>query len=364
VGSFLIKSWIALFSVMLSLVGQPATAMNAPKAQSPHLAILCYHHVNNNRGRPYNVTVEQFDQQLTVLERAGFHFVSLKQVEDFYYHGQALPDKSVAVTFDDANESVYTTAYPYLQKRGIPFALFIYPSIIPIGHKIGACTWAELKEMQAHGVTLGCHSYYHPLLASPGRGDRVFTPQGYAQWLKLQTAGAKQILEENLNTKINYFAIPFGAADTVVQQAVRNAGYTLCFNVTGGNNDMGTSPLNLNRTIVLTRHSANQVLQFCTPRALAIMTSPNNFERVYTDTVSINITVKNAQAFKNPWIFEATYIPARKVTPASDGTISIPVHLRKPGYYVASLDTQDAYGTPYKATWLFIYTKTKPFFLP
>ena len=355
----LFKYWLALVSLLLTLCGFTFPGQR-PAA---HLAILCYHHINSPSGRPYSSTLEQFDTQIRTLKKAGFAFISLQQVENYYYKGSSIPEKSIALTFDDASMTVYRDAYPYLKKNNIPFALFIYPSITQYGQKKYACTWAQLKEMQANGVTMGCHSYYHPILASPGLGDRVYSPEGYAKWLKLQTAGAKQILEENLGVSINYFAIPFGAADTTVHQAIKAAGYTLCFNVSGGNNDAESSPLNLNRTIVLTKHTAQDVLSIVTPRLLDISTSPNNFARIYADDVTISISVENTAAFISPYIFEGTFLPERVVTPDTQGHITLPVHLRKPGFFMCSLRTTDKQGKPYKGTWLFIYTKKKPSFL-
>jgi peptidoglycan/xylan/chitin deacetylase (PgdA/CDA1 family) len=354
----LVKYWVAVISLFLTTCSQPMPL----QAHRPEklISILCYHHVNCIRPTQYSISLQRLDQQIQALKKAGFSFVSLKDLENYYYHNLPLPEKSIALTFDDANKNVYTTAYPYLKKQNIPFAVFAYPT--SIGHRY-VCTWAELKEMAANGVTLGSHSYWHPLLTNPKRADGVSSAQGYTEWLTLQTAGSKKILEEQLGVSINYFAIPFGAADTKVLEAVKTAGYTLCVNVTGGNNGSFSDPLNLNRTLVYGQTGPRRLLELVSARTLYVTTTPNNLERIYTNELTINITVKKPERFVGPWVLELTYSPTRILTTTTTGNIQTHLHLYRQGFYIATLTNTDTTGLEYKATWLFIYTRKKPLFL-
>lgn len=188
--SLLIKYWIAFISLLLTMCGHPVPT-HTPRPEK-QIAILCYHHINLLKPTIYSVSLRRFDQQLNALAKAGFSFVSLKDLENYYYHNQTLPDKSVAITFDDANKNTYTTAYPYLKKRNIPFAIFVYPTVIDHAY---SCSWTELRRMAHDGVIIGSHSYWHPILTMPKRSDGVSSPQGYQEWLKMQTSDSKKYLK-------------------------------------------------------------------------------------------------------------------------------------------------------------------------
>jgi len=324
------------------------------------ISILCYHHVNCLKPTIYSISLRRLDQQIQTLKKAGFTFISLADIENYYYHNRPLPEKSITLTFDDANKNVYTVAYPYLKKQGIPFAVFAYPS--SLRHKY-ICTWEELREMSANGVTIGSHSYGHPRLTSPQKTDGASSVQEYTEWLTIQTADSKKIIEDQLGISINYFAVPFGAVDATVLTAIKNAGYTLSFNVNGGNNGAFSNPLNLNRTLVYGQLGPQTLLELASARALYVSTSPNNLERIYTHDLTINITVKKPERFVGPWILELTYNPARILTPTTTGNMQTHLHLYKQGFYIATLTSTDTDGLEYKATWSFIYTKKKPSFL-
>lgn len=355
---FIVKYWLVFIGLILTLCGHsPQQSLSRPEKL---ISILCYHHIDFFKPTIYSCSLQSFDQQIKTLTNAGFSFVSLADIENYYYHNKPLPDKSIAITFDDANKSVYTKAYPYLKKKNIPFAVFVYPTIV--NHKY-SCTWQELQEMSNSGVIIGSHSYWHPLLTNPKKSDGVSSPKGYLDWLHLQTMESKRIITAHLGVQVKYFSIPFGAADTTVLAAIKKAGYTLNLNVTGGTNGAQSEPLNLNRIIVLNNTSPQKILELVSTYPLYVTTSPNNMERVYSDSLTLNISIKNPERFIGPWTIEMTYKPTLLVTPNQTGAIALPITLTKQGFYTTTLTTRDKKGLVYKATWLFIYTKKKPDFL-
>lgn len=357
--SGLVKHWITIICLALTSCGQlPPTIKTKPA----RISVLCYHHVGCFKPTPYSVSLARLDEQLNALEKEGYSFISLKDIENYYYLQTEIPSKSVAITFDDANSNVYTTAYPYLQKRGIPFAIFVYPTAIRNVHNRQFCSWPELQEMAKQGVIIGSHTYWHPYLATPKKSDKVYTPNDYAYWLNFQIAESKKTLEEHLGTSINYFALPFGLADTQAIATIKNSGYKLCFNVSGGNNNEYSDPFNINRSLVFSYDKPTRLIPKVAPLALTITTTPNNFERIYTESITISITIKEPLPNAS-YIFEGRDLNLKAVTPDTTGLITIPIHLRKPGVYSCSLSSTDSLGTPYKGTWLFIYNKNKPSFI-
>ena len=70
--------------------------------------------------------------------------------------------KEILITIDDAFESFYSEAWPYLKKNKIPFILFV--STEPVG-KNGYMTWDQIREIEKESFTLiGHHSHSHDYL--------------------------------------------------------------------------------------------------------------------------------------------------------------------------------------------------------
>ena len=65
--------------------------------------------------------------------------------------------KKILLTVDDAFQSFYDNAWPYLKKNQIPFVLFV--STKPVGNN-GYMNWEQIKEIERSkfGV-IGHHSH-------------------------------------------------------------------------------------------------------------------------------------------------------------------------------------------------------------
>jgi peptidoglycan/xylan/chitin deacetylase (PgdA/CDA1 family) len=210
-----------------------------------HLVVLCYHHLTLNQKTPFTLRDTVFKKQLDVLAQNGFQFVSLQDVEAFYYRHKPLPAKSALITFDDGNLNTYTTAAPILRERKIPWVLFVYPTAIEAGHKRGFMNWQEVKALSNHGVTIGCHSYWHPFLTDYAKQKNP------DQWLALQLKGSKDYIETQIGKPITAFALPFGLSDAKIDGALKAFGYQLVFNIENRHNDSRTNPLHLNRQLIV-----------------------------------------------------------------------------------------------------------------
>jgi peptidoglycan/xylan/chitin deacetylase (PgdA/CDA1 family) len=79
-------------------------------------------------------------------------------------------------------------------------------------------TWAQVREMQRLGMTLGGHTLTHPNLPSAGLADAT-----------AEIIGCKRRLERELGTEVTQFSYPNGGAESYytpdLQRAVCEAGY-------------------------------------------------------------------------------------------------------------------------------------------
>jgi len=362
---------ILLFVLLLSVSGPAAVSAgtSSPETDSPKtkslLSILCYHNIDltSPKDSPYSVTSSIFASELMALRGAGFEFVSLGQVEAFYASGKPLPARSVLITFDDGHENIYTRAYPILKRMGIPWALFIFPTAIGRGHERGFMDWDDVRTLRKDGVAIGSHSFDHPFLTRPGNG--VATREAYDKWLDKELIYSKKLIETQLGMKVTSFASPFGALNDVIQEHIRNSGYSLAFNVFGSNNDGENNPLELNRIIVLAKDSPETIVQKAKERPLHFRNTIPGSLQVFTGVFgSIEFSLDGI-ADLAPGSVHALLNGAKLDTleengPVFSATISVPTRSKS---YIVTVYATKKTGETCSQSYYFSYTKEFPAFL-
>jgi peptidoglycan/xylan/chitin deacetylase (PgdA/CDA1 family) len=334
------------------------------EAHEPLISILCYHHVDSRYPTPYSVTSALLTAQLDALEKAGFTFVSLKQIEDFYYKDTPLPLRSVAITFDDGNLNVYSVAYPLLKKRGIPFALFIYPGMTTIGHRRLCANWSEVKEMADNGVIIGCHTMTHPFLTLPPKD--VTTSAQYDQWLHYQIIESRERIEAHLRRPVLYFAVPFGSFDETVYRKIKQDGYKLSFNVHGMNNGNLSEPLNLNRVVVMSYTTPQRLVSYASLRPILFdMEYPKDLSRIADPEPTLRFKIRNKEKYDKDTIdIRVSTFKGIKLTHQKDtDTYEEKLALQRQRFYIASVTAKDKDGNNCLGNWIFLYNKVLPAFI-
>lgn len=114
----------------------------------------------------------------------GYRTIGADELEAWVLRGVSPGPYSVALTFDDAWSSLYTTVWPLLAKYGLRAITYVSPGRVPDGAApprplpaggttapAGAdrdpmapmfCTWAELREVEASGrIDVQAHSMRH-----------------------------------------------------------------------------------------------------------------------------------------------------------------------------------------------------------
>jgi biofilm PGA synthesis lipoprotein PgaB len=168
-----------------------------------------------------------------------------------YIEGKAdLPSKPVLITFDDGLKGVYTYAYPVLKELGLSGFFFLLVS--RVGTTDHYVSWDECMEMQSSRVfsieshTLNSHYFVddtegrHAALISrmPLPDGTVETAAQYTKRVSEDLLLSKQIIEEKIQKKVHFLAIPFGYGNNDLNKIVRNQGYKGTFNSGGGVNTL------------------------------------------------------------------------------------------------------------------------------
>ncbi len=192
-----------LAALIIALAG----ALPAAAAGNAHGVVLLYHHVSEATPPSTSVTPERFEAHLDYLEEHDFEVWPLKRLLEAAVGGEeALPGKVVAITFDDAYESVHAEAWPRLRKRGWPFAVFVNTDAVDAGHS-PYMSWQQLRELHADGVAIGNHSASHGHLIARAEGESE------AEWAArvaadIERAGGR--ISDEIGAESRLFAYPYG----------------------------------------------------------------------------------------------------------------------------------------------------------
>lgn len=182
--------------------------------------IIYYHSIaDNNIGHwaHLSLSLASFERQLKYLKNNKFKTMHISELVDYVSQGRPIPQKHVALTFDDGFLDNWVFAYPLLKKYGFTGTIFVTPDFIRDseqprpnlsdvwdGHAEysqlewwGYASWEELQimagsgvmDIQSHGMT---HNYYfksNKLVDFHHPGDPyywlnwIFSPTDKPNWL-------------------------------------------------------------------------------------------------------------------------------------------------------------------------------------
>jgi len=163
------------------------------------------------------------------LQDNGYHVITFTALADYLDQGRELPTQPIIISFDDGWQNQFVYALPSLEKYHYNATFFIVTNVV--GRR-GFVSWPELRTMLTEGMTIGSHSRSHPNLHKIKDINELWD----------QIYNSKQILETQLDTKIEEFAYPYGAYDSTTADMVRQAGYkaarACCYGVAKSQNDI------------------------------------------------------------------------------------------------------------------------------
>jgi biofilm PGA synthesis lipoprotein PgaB len=208
-----------IIGTLLSILGQQSALADAVPS---HLTVLQYHHVSSSTPASTSISPEQFNEHLLWLEDNNFQVVPLAEALAKIQAGKTLPDKTVAITFDDGYLDNYATAFPLLRQRNWPFTVFINSAPHDAG-RTGWASWEQLREMSAAGASIANHTTFHGFLIRRKDGESK------ADWLeriRLDIEFAERRIKEETNQSHKILAYPYGESNQEIRQLVTEMGFT------------------------------------------------------------------------------------------------------------------------------------------
>jgi peptidoglycan/xylan/chitin deacetylase (PgdA/CDA1 family) len=186
--------------------------------------VLMYHVINRPpAGTPFPelwVAADRFEAEMGALAAAGYHGVTLTQVDDHWRRGGSLPSKPIVVSFDDGYLSQYRSAAPVLRRLGWPGVLNMEVHNL---HAEGGLSKRMVRALVADGWEVAAHTISHPDLTTLD-----------AATLRREVAGSRNKLRHAFHVPVNFFCYPAGKHDAATIAAVRAAGFRGATTVTPG----------------------------------------------------------------------------------------------------------------------------------
>ena len=189
--------------------------------QASSAVILAYHHVADDTPAITSVSPSMFAKQLDYLAEQQFSVWPLIKLVTAITEQQPIPDKVVAITFDDAYESVYSTAYPMLQERGYPFTIFVTTDSVDKQYN-QQLSWPQLKTMSENGATIANHTVNHPHML------RHLADESEQQWhrrMQREIIEAQDRIKQKIGSDYKLFAYPYGEHNEALKKIVKDLGY-------------------------------------------------------------------------------------------------------------------------------------------
>ncbi len=192
-----------------------AQATGVPGTQS--VPILMYHVINPPpNGAPFPglyVPSDEFAAQMQALKAAGWHAVTMDQLEAYWTRGVPLgAGKPIVLSFDNGYQSQYTNALPELRQLGWVGVENLQLSGLPPSQ--GGMTDAQIRGLIAAGWELDTQGISHADLIALSPSE-----------LQYQVVSARQTLHSRYGVPVNWFCYPSGHYNAAVMAVVKSAGF-------------------------------------------------------------------------------------------------------------------------------------------
>jgi peptidoglycan/xylan/chitin deacetylase (PgdA/CDA1 family) len=195
-----------------------STGAGTGKPGTEAVPILMYHVIAAPpTGAPFPglyVVPSEFAEQMGALKQAGWHAVTLDQVQAYWQRGVPLgPGKPIVVSFDNGYLSQYTQALPVLRRLGWVGNENLQLTGLPPSQ--GGLSRRQVKGLVAAGWELDTQGFSHADLITLDAED-----------LHYQVAVARRTVQQRYGVPVNWFCYPSGHYNATVIAAVKAAGYT------------------------------------------------------------------------------------------------------------------------------------------
>ncbi len=242
--TLIILSLLLCISFIFAICAEKKEQTDTASAKSyVELPVIMYHHITKNKDKAgsYTVTTEEFEKDIIYIKSKGYTAVTAGDIIDYVYFGKSLPEKPIAITFDDGFESYATLACPILEKHNMKSMIFIIGSAADLYTKVcdhninySNLNWDAVAElMQSPLCEVHSHTYdlHHNekgerkgMSRLEGESNKDYKKAISADLVKLQNLFKEQSLSQP-----EAIAYPYGAYDDYTTEIIKEIGFKVSF---------------------------------------------------------------------------------------------------------------------------------------
>jgi peptidoglycan/xylan/chitin deacetylase (PgdA/CDA1 family) len=183
-----------------------------------------------------------------MLSNEGYRAVTISQLLAIRRDVERVPERLVAITFDDGLHDFLTGAMGPLQRYSFPATLYVVSGYVGATSRwLASCGegerrmlgWSELRDVAASGIECGAHTTTHPELDILSRRTAA-----------LEIGQSKRDLEDRLGCGVSTFAYPHGYASASTRRLVKDASFASACRVRHALSSPDEDPYALSRIIV------------------------------------------------------------------------------------------------------------------
>jgi peptidoglycan/xylan/chitin deacetylase (PgdA/CDA1 family) len=214
------------------------------------IPVLLYHSVADapppGQQQPFTVAPERFAEHVATIAESGRTAMTISELASALRDQRALPERPLAVTFDDAFEDT-PPAVSRLRAAGITSTVYVTTGNIGTPRGISI---AGLRALADLGAELGAHTVSHPHL------DELSLPAAARE-----ISESRDQLEAHLGTAVATFAYPHGDHGRRVRAAVIAAGFSSAAAVKNALSHRGDDPFAIARWTVMHETSTGELAE-------------------------------------------------------------------------------------------------------
>ncbi|MCU1615571.1 MAG: putative xylanase/chitin deacetylase [Frankiales bacterium] len=186
--------------------------------------ILMYHSIAERPTRAtrrLSVSPAMFARQMQRLAELDYTTMTFSEVGARLTSGAEVPERTVALTFDDGYADFSGAALTVLRRHHFTATVFVTTDWLddagesaagcPLGRMLSS---RQLKELVASGIEIGGHSCSHPALDQLGLAE-----------LERELRESKDVLEEVIGQPVAALAYPYGYSTGRVRATAAATGY-------------------------------------------------------------------------------------------------------------------------------------------
>ena len=203
--------------LLLILVGQVLPRTTRAGEEITSATVFMYHRFGVVRYPTTSVKIEQLEAHLAEIAGGGYNVMPLRDIISAFRKKTPLPNRTIALTIDDAFISLHQRAWPLLAKAGVPFTVFVATDAID-AKRSSYMTWDQLRVLVAGGATIGNQTGSHPHLPDVSQNK-----------LDDELARSNERFRAELGFVPDLLAYPYGEFGLREIQAARAAGFVAAF---------------------------------------------------------------------------------------------------------------------------------------